>query len=264
MYFFSYPSTFSWYSKQTEIAKKSVVLYTHNEQPELGSSQEQANLLNRAFAVHFFSSQDASRLQEYGLKNEKVRIVNGAIDVDIPSNRLDWVNREKIIVAASRFGYRKNPEMLSSLVKAIPEWNFVLLGRNWEDFVIKESLRSRTNFQYFHLDKNTRNFFFSKARIFLSTSVLEGGPVPLLESMFAGASPVVSNTGFAKDVIFENKEKHIFDVNENLEDIEEKIWNCPELTQTNRNFISQFNWDRIARMLYNDFYEINFTSKRLF
>ena len=41
-------------------------------------------------------------------------------------------------------------------------------------------------------------------RVFASLSLHEGGPMPLLESMSCGVSPVVTNTGFAYDVLAPN------------------------------------------------------------
>ena len=38
-------------------------------------------------------------------------------------------------------------------------------------------------------------------KIFVSLSVHEGGPLPILESMCCGAYPIVTNTGFAFDVL---------------------------------------------------------------
>ena len=38
-------------------------------------------------------------------------------------------------------------------------------------------------------------------KIFVSLSIHEGGPLPVLESMCCGAYPIVTNTGFAFDVL---------------------------------------------------------------
>ena len=38
-------------------------------------------------------------------------------------------------------------------------------------------------------------------KVFCSLSLHEGGPMPLLESMSCGVMPVVTNTGFAYDVL---------------------------------------------------------------
>ena len=38
-------------------------------------------------------------------------------------------------------------------------------------------------------------------KIFVSLSIHEGGPLPLLEAMSCGVFPIVTNTGFSFDVI---------------------------------------------------------------
>ena len=42
---------------------------------------------------------------------------------------------------------------------------------------------------------------YNMMKIFVSLSIHEGGPLPVLESMCCGAYPIVTNTGFAFDVI---------------------------------------------------------------
>jgi glycosyltransferase involved in cell wall biosynthesis len=256
MYFFSYPSMFAWYSGDSYICRRAIVLYTHNEQPELGSDQEQVALLNKAFKIHFFSSLDASRLIAEGLDESKVRIVNGAIDIGVTSIGIDWKSRSNLIVMASRFGYRKNPEFLFSIIKRLTDWDFLLLGRGWEAFLKEKKAQSLTNFDYRELNKFSIKNNFSSAKLFLSTSILEGGPIPLLESMYSGASPIVSNTGFAQDVILENKAQHIFALNSEVDSVETLIRNCPQLSERNFRHIQQFSWDRIARIVFEDFSDL--------
>ena len=256
VYFFSYPTTFAWYSEQKDIASRSIVLYTHNEQPELGSDEFQVQLLNRAFAVHFFSSADAARLLKQGLNEEKIRVVNGAIDLDLPRGNIPWENREQLVIMASRFGYRKNPGLLTSVIRAIPEWNFLLLGRGWDDYLKENSLSKLSNLEYVIMNKESRNSQFPRGRVFLSTSTLEGGPIPLLESMYVDVSPVVSNTGFAQDVILENVSSHIFEQGATVDKIAEMISFCPPLTEANKRFLEKFSWDFIARQIFSDFLEI--------
>ena len=78
----------------------------------------------------------------------------------------------------------------------------------------------------------------------------------MLESMYSGASPIVSNTGFAQDVILENKAQHIFALNSEIDDVETLIRNCPELSERNFRHIQQFSWDRIARIVFEDFSDL--------
>ena len=51
-------------------------------------------------------------------------------------------------------------------------------------------------------DSSYKNFPYAyNLDVFASLSIHEGGPLPLLESMCCGCYPVVTNTGFASDII---------------------------------------------------------------
>ena len=45
------------------------------------------------------------------------------------------------------------------------------------------------------------NYFYNMMRVFCSVTSYDGGPIPLLESMSTGVYPVITNSGFAPDVI---------------------------------------------------------------
>lgn len=255
-YFFSYPTLFAAFAENPRISRAAIVLYTHNEQPELGSDREQVTLLNKAFSVHFFSSIDATRLVANGLHEEKVRIVNGAIDLDLPSGSLEWQQRQKLILLASKFGPRKGAEKLPELVNLLEDWNFLILGRGWDEFLEKNGLRKKSNFDYKLLSKESRNVWFPNARVFLSLSNLEGGPIPLLEACHTGSVPVVSDTGFARDVLGEFCEQHIFPIEAEPIQISHLIRSAQDPRNNFRNKVSIFTWDRLARILQEDIQKI--------
>ena len=116
-YFFSYLSIFERYlEKNSHYENRSIILYTHND-PELGSSEHQVEILNRAFSVHFYCSRDAEKLVALGLKQEKVRVALCAVDVDCVRDQN--ISREpKTVVLASKYGSRKGLETFPELVAA--------------------------------------------------------------------------------------------------------------------------------------------------
>jgi glycosyltransferase involved in cell wall biosynthesis len=256
VYFFSYPTLFKEFSSKPEICKRSIVLYTHNEQPELASDQSQVDLLNKAHSIHFFSSKDAHRLCNLGLSTSKVRIVNGAVDLDVIKPNLEWTKRENLIVMASRFGYRKSPERIPAIVELLPKWKFVLLGRGWEKFLIESKLNLKANFEYYEFNKENRNKFFPSSKIFLSTSLLEGGPIPLLEAMYCGVYPVVSNTGFAQDVLGEDSNRHIFEFDSNPRQVQSMIEKAFDKSFELHSLAKNYSWDNLARHVYEDYLQI--------
>ena len=54
------------------------------------------------------------------------------------------------------------------------------------------------------------NYFYNLMRVFCSVTSYDGGPIPLLETMSAGVYPVITNSGFAPDVVSSVETGRIF------------------------------------------------------
>ena len=252
-YFFSYLTIFeSYLQKNNKIINRSIVLYPHNE-PELGTLEHQANILNNSFAVYFFCSFDADTLVNSGLESKKVRIAHCAVDVDcVPNETI--IRDPNTVVLASRYGPRKGLELLPDIVSMRPDMNFIALGRGWEEFIASTKINLLTNFSYYELTKASRNTFFAQAGIFLSLSNLEGGPVPLIEAMQMGAYPVVTKTGFAPDLIKSKQDGIIIPTNPTIEQVLSALDNVI-VSSTNRK-MSKLTWDRITSLMISDHLQI--------
>jgi glycosyltransferase involved in cell wall biosynthesis len=255
-YFFSYPTIFRFYleKKPKKFTNNSLVLYPHNE-PEMGSVFEQVELLNKAHKVYFFCKQDAENLVLNGLKKEKIVIANCAIDNDCVLDHKE-IREQKTIILASKFGPRKGAELLPGIVKKLPDWNFIVMGRGWSNFLKKEKLLNEPNFTYVQFNKKNRSKYFSKAKIFLSLSNLEGGPVPLIESMALGVIPISTSTGFAPEFIKDGTNGYLLPLNPDLDFVVSKIVSVDELSESPDFSVALLTWDRISRLTYNDLLSI--------
>ncbi len=252
LYFFSYISLFRKYLdlNPSKFQGKSVVLYTHDE-GNIGSSVEQSLLLNNALSVHFNCSKDAERLVSAGLKKEKVRIVFGAVDDSCKRN--PKIRREeKTILLASRFSQRKGLNILPEIISLMPEWKFIILGRGWRKFLKKNQLLKNNQICYKKFNIKNRNKYMNKAQIFLSLSNLEGGPIPLIESMTVGVIPVATNTGFARDVIQDGKNGIILNMSPKPEDVVAAIYAAAEILPSTTNSVSKLTWERMRNILQSD------------
>jgi glycosyltransferase involved in cell wall biosynthesis len=253
-YFFSYLTIFEKYfnNNVSKYSNNSIVLYPHNE-PELGSLVHQAQILNNAHAVYFFCSDDANALVSSGLIESKVRIALCAVDVDCVPNK--YTERSKnMVVRASRYGPRKGLDILPEIVKSRPNLNFVALGRGWENFLEFSNLSNQVNFKYIELSKESRNKYFSEAKIFLSLSNLEGGPVPLIEAMSMGVYPIATKTGFAPDLINSKKSGILIQVNPEISQVLSALDDALSIEPVNT--AGHLTWDRITTMMISDLYEI--------
>jgi glycosyltransferase involved in cell wall biosynthesis len=255
-YFFSYPTIFRFYleKKPKKFINNSLVLYPHNE-PEMGSVFEQVELLNMAHKVYFYCKQDAENLVLNGLKKEKIVIANCAVDNDCVLDHKE-IREQKTIILASKFGPRKGAELLPGIVKKLPDWNFIVMGRGWGNFIKQEKLLNTPNFTYVQFNKKNRSKYFSKAKIFLSLSNLEGGPVPLIESMALGVIPISTSTGFAPEFIKDGTNGYLLPLNPDPDFVVSKIVSVDKLSENPEFSVALLTWDRIARLTYNDLLSI--------
>ena len=251
-YFFSYPSMFESYLKSNpkRYLNRSIVNYTHN-MDELGSLKHQARILNQAYSIHFNCSANAELLVNAGLNPKKVRLVFGAVDSDCSPQ--PGIKREnKTILLASRYSERKGLDILPQVVDRMPEWKFIILGRGWEGFLKKSKLDINPNVEYQIFTKDTRNVAMSRATFFLSLSRLEGGPIPLIESMRMGVIPVATDTGFARDIIVTGKNGVVIPNPPTVVQVHKAILTAADLTESPQESVAHLTWDRLANIVMSD------------
>jgi glycosyltransferase involved in cell wall biosynthesis len=263
-YFFSYPSIFESYLKSNpeRYQNRSIVNYTHN-MDELGDLKHQAKILNHAYSVHFNCSANADSLIKAGLDSKKVRLVFGAVDSDCSPQ--PGIKRESMtVLLASRYSERKGLDIFPGVVDLMPEWKFIILGRGWEEFLRRNNLDKNPNIEYHFFDKDSRNIAMSKANLFLSLSKLEGGPIPLIESMKMGVVPVATDTGFARDIIVENHNGVVIPNPPSVAQVHEAILKAAELTGSPQESVAHLTWDRLANIVMSDANAIwNFGSSKV-
>ena len=251
-YFFSYPSLFESYLKSNpnRYRHRSIVNYTHN-MDELGDLKHQAKILNQAHSIHFNCSANSESLIEAGLNPKKVRLIFGAVDSDC--SPLVGIKREsKTILLASRYSERKGLEIFPEVVSLLPEWKFIILGRGWEKFLKDNNLDSNPNIEYQFFNKDARNVAMSRATLFLSLSKLEGGPIPLIESMRMGVIPVATDTGFARDIIAHGRNGFVIPNPPTTAQVHQAILEAIDLTGSPQDSVDHLTWDRLSDIVMSD------------
>ena len=81
-----------------------------------------------------------------------------------------------------------------------------------------------------------------KMKVFLSLSTLEGGPIPLIEAMFCNAFPVVTDTGFARDVIREGINGFIIAADCDVSTIVNRIGKAYEIECDVSSSVIDYSW----------------------
>ncbi len=182
-----------------------VVWFTHPKEPDLGGSETIAAL--RHATVVSMSSKWRQYLIELGLDASRVKTIVGAAD---PTLFQSHPRGQGKIGFCTAYYARKNPDRILEIVQLVPEYQFVLLGRNWEEYSRFDELRAQANFEYRQASYAEYPAFYSELDVFISASQLEGGPIPLLESMMSNVVPVASDTGFSTDVIRHSENGFLF------------------------------------------------------
>ena len=86
-------------------------------------------------------------------------------------------------------------------------------------------------------------------RCILSTSKLEGGPVPLLETMLSNMAPVVSKTGYCTDIIQHGYNGYLFDINATVDEVVPLIEQAYKLSTNTRESVIDFTWEKYSEKI---------------
>lgn len=245
-YFFSHHSLFETFVER-EADKvgdaQILVWYTH---PRVETPASVANLLlafDRATKVIFTCESNRQIWLERGLPPEKTVVILGAAD----PNLFQFHKRGNGVVGlSSSFYERKNPDVLLDVMKLLPHREFLLLGRNWNQYALFEEMRALPNFTYKSAPYRDYGAIYSTFDVFLSMSRLEGGPIPLIEAMMSNAVPVASRTGFAPEIIRHGDNGFIFDVDASPEEIAAMIESAYDLTGNIRETVEHLTWDNLS------------------
>ncbi|MCA9128353.1 MAG: glycosyltransferase family 4 protein [Planctomycetales bacterium] len=222
--------------------KNCVVWFTHPKEADFGAPETIAAL--QKATVVTMCSKWRNLLIDKGLHPERVTTIVGAADPDLfPTHRRGGGK----VGFCTAYYERKNPNRILELVRMLPEFQFVLLGRNWEQSPQLPHMLSLPNFEYREASYSEYPQFYAELDVFVSASELEGGPIPLLESMMSNVVPVASDTGFAPDVIQHGQNGFLFACDEpESAVIAQLVRRAMELEGDIRSSVLRYNWDAYA------------------
>lgn len=200
---------------------RDVVFFTHfwprSHEPAASEAEraEMLAVLRRARLIVSMSSHWKRVLAGWGVPEERivVELVGADGERFTPAHgRLSGPRPTVGLVS----GYKdnKNESFIRETVRRHPECDWVLLGRHWERSTLLRALAGQANFRY--LDRPEYGYerwpeVYRTFDVFVSPSLVEGGPVPLLEAMLSGVWPIATRTGHAEDVIQDGDNGALFD-----------------------------------------------------
>ncbi len=245
-YFFSHHSLFETFVEREADkveGRQIFVWYTH---PRVETAESVANLLvafEKATKIIFTCESNRQIWLERGLPAEKTAVILGAAD---PKQFRYHDRGNGVVGLSSSFYERKNPDSLLDVMRLLPHRQFLLLGRNWNQYALFEEMKALPNFTYMSAPYSDYGEIYSTFDVFLSISRLEGGPIPLIEAMMSNAVPVASRTGFAPDIIRHGENGFIFDVDASPETIAEMIEAAYVLPGNIRETVEDLTWDNLS------------------
>ena len=189
--------------------KKVFAWYTHPHLDLDPDSERQFFYVLNELGLIFCASQlSADYLHSKGVPAARTASVLGGAD---PALFLPHSRGSGKIGFCSAYYERKAPEKIVEIVKRMPHRAFLLVGRRWDRYERFAELRALPNFEYVDADYADYPALYAQMDVFVSTSTLEGGPIPLIEAMMCNAVPVASRTGFAPEVIRHGENGFLFE-----------------------------------------------------
>ena len=224
---------------------KNIIYLTHFEEQKHNFSNSKAiKLLNTCDLVICMNTNLESYIENNGLITKRSVTIIGGADPDIFFEKKNA--KKEYIGFSTAFYSRKSPDKILNTIKRMPEYNFILLGKGWDKYDRFNELISQKNFVYKDIHYKEYADYYNKMKVFVSLSELEGGPIPLIESMMCNAIPVVTDTGFARDVINEGINGFIIPVDSNEDLIIKSIRNASQININISKSVQNLCWDNFA------------------
>jgi glycosyltransferase involved in cell wall biosynthesis len=235
--------------------RKNIVMFTHAEWSKRYSRQHMSWVLNFADKVICLNTFVHNELEKIGVDSHKLEIYHMASD---PKRFLPKIRTGNGCVGfCMNFHERKNPELAISIIKNMPSKDFILIGPNWKKYEGFKEIENLSNFTYYDVPYEQYSKLYQKMDVFVSTSHLEGGPVPLLEAMLSNVVPVVSNTGFAPDLIRHGINGFLFESTCQSDTVIELITKAFDLKVSVREFALPHSWSNYGRKITDLFMSIS-------
>jgi glycosyltransferase involved in cell wall biosynthesis len=115
-----------------------------------------------------------------------------------------------------------------------------------------EKLQRLPNFAYNEGGYEDYPAFYNQLDVFVSLSELEGGPIPILESMMSNVVPVATRTGFAPDVIRHGENGFLCDIHASIDHVNSLIDKALELDADVRSTVLQYTWKNFSKQIQKE------------
>jgi len=235
------------------IGSKKLVWYTHLR--DMGySNDELIYFLNKSTKVLATNSSNEKLLLSMGLKPHKIVTLLGGANPDLFTTIKYKSNKKRKCIGFclgfrghEHYRERKNYDLIIDLVKKLQsKFDVLIVGKDWQEYERFPEIAALPHFRYVEVPYSEYPQLYQQMDIFVSASKLEGGPIPLIEAMMCNVFPVVSNTGFAPDIIRHGENGFLFDVDASVETIYKLIQQAMKMNVNVRKTVEHLTWENFS------------------
>ena len=189
-----------------------VLIFTH-----LTGDKSRISALRKYFKIILVNNSETKQLLcDEGFDKDLIHVMQNPIDPIFHKDSIG-INKERDVVFVSNYTARKRPDLIVEVIRQHQNLTFTLIGRGWGNSPELKKISHLSNFEYHEFNFSTYFDVLSRHKVFCSLSDLEGGPVPLLESLVAGLNVVVTDTGSSRDLVPKTQNSRIIPINPDLE-----------------------------------------------
>lgn len=204
---------------RTDLLQKSICIFTHFDYKNcnfklLNSIRLVSHMSSHQMAISIgngLSRSNSSLLplgvdpsRHYPMKQEFVRnkLLNYYPNID-DVNKRSYNGFCTRLWKKDTYIKRKNYGCLYDLINMLLAQGekVLVVGDGWD----KANIKANKNLVMINPPYNDYVYFYNLMKVFVSVTSYDGGPIPLLESMSCGVPPVITNSGFAPDIIENEK-----------------------------------------------------------
>jgi glycosyltransferase involved in cell wall biosynthesis len=173
--------------------KQQIGLWFTHQEGSFTSIQEKA--LRSCDVIFVHSNREKERLS--GIVSCRIVVVIGAIE---PIRFAKNPRKGKCVLWIGTPNERKNPGELIRFTLGNPELDFRILGKGWKGTAAFDSIKGLPNVEYVEILGPLNSSDLDGCDIYLCTSLIEGGPMPLLEATAGNLKVISRDVGFVRDV----------------------------------------------------------------
>ena len=218
--------------------------------------EENLHYLSNHFAINknlrFLTMNKNTKMQlmALGIPQESVSVIYGAIDRKVFRPSEEAIQGSYILIGGD-CKPRKNPAMIRELVLNNPDLKFVFEGYAWKKF-FSDIVQFNANISFWDRGTLSLGDLYRNASVLCNLSLLEGGPIPVLQALASGTPILSSDVGFVSEVLAEDFGR-VINLDLTIQEISvmlREVASTKRLVSTKDGLEGKFSWEDLGRNLF--------------